>query len=326
MVTMVLATCCSASTLALDDMSESQDHPKIPRIEGSVIVGYSYQSYGEGDFMAGIEDRNVIHETAEGELTQIIYVGPESLGSLGILRNYQKAFEDLGEVTEKYACRKDCASNLGRDFVWAKPKQISSTMTNSGYKYKNNSHFQDQSYWYGTVQGNDAEYTISLFSAVRTSQDLYDGGQYKAGQALIHLDIVKSDEFESSLTVVAPEEITDGLAETGHIALYGIHFDFDAADLKPESAPALETIKNALESDPSLNIYVVGHTDNKGSHTYNLGLSKRRADSVVEALTNTYGISADRLVAGGVGPMAPVASNRTEEGQALNRRVELVEN
>ena len=136
---------------------------------------------------------------------------------------------------------------------------------------------------------------------------------------------MKSDEFESSLTVVAPEEITDGLAKTGHIALYGIYFDFDAAALRPESTPALEAIQKALESNPSLNVYVVGHTDNQGSHEYNVGLSKRRAASVVKALTTTHGISADRLVAGGVGPMAPVASNLTKEGQALNRRVELVE-
>ena len=325
LMTMVLATCCSASILALDDMPESRDHPEIPRIEGSTIVGYSYQSYGEGDFMSGIKDREVIHETAEGEFTQLIYVGPENIGSLGVLRNYQEAFEDLGKVTEKFSCRKDCASNLGRDFVWAKPKQFSSTMANPGYKYKNSSHYKDQSYWYGTVQSADAEYSISLFSAIRTSSDLYHGNQYKGGQALIHLDIVKSDEFESSLTVVAPEEITDSLAKTGHIALYGIYFDFDAAALRPESTPTLEAIQKALENNPSLSVYVVGHTDNQGRHEYNVGLSKRRAASVVKALTTTHGISADRLVAGGVGPMAPVANNLTKEGQALNRRVELVE-
>jgi OOP family OmpA-OmpF porin len=325
MMTLVFATCCSASTLALEDMPESRDHPEIPRIEGSAIVGYSYQGYGEGDFMSGVEDRKIIHENTEGELTQLIYVGPENFGSLEILRNYQKAFEELGNVTEKFSCRKDCASNLGKVFVWAKTKQISSTMDNAGYKYGNNSFYIDQAYWYGTVQSADAEYTISLYSAVRTDRDLYKGGQYASGQALIHLDIVKSDEFKSSLTVVAPEEIIDGLAETGHIALYGIYFDFDAAALRPESTPALEAIEKALGNDTSVKIYVVGHTDNQGSLEYNLGLSKRRAASVVEALTTTYGISSERLVAGGVGQMAPVASNRTEEGQGLNRRVELVE-
>ena len=321
-----LIMCCPISLLAAEDMPGSRDHPDIPRIEGSVIVGYTFQSYGDSEFIPGIQDRKVAHDTVEGELTQLVYVGPENLGSLGVLRNYQKAFEELGTVTEKFACRSDCPSNLGKDFVWAEPKQIPSTMENAGYKYKNSSHYTDQAYWYGTVRNGDAEYAISLFSTVRTSADLYHGDQYKAGQALVHLDIVKSSEFESSLTVVAPEDIIDGLTDTGHMALYGVYFDLDAATLKPESAPALEAIKKALDNDPSLKIYVVGHTDNQGRYEYNLGLSKRRADSVVEALTTAYGISAERLVAGGVGPMAPVASNRTEEGQALNRRVVLVEN
>ena len=70
---------------------------------------------------------------------------------------------------------------------------------------------------------------------MRTGRDIYKGGQYETGQALIHLDVVKSDEFEATLVVVEPEEISKALAETGYIALYGIYFDFDSATLKPES-------------------------------------------------------------------------------------------
>lgn len=311
---------------ALEDMKGAQDHPEIPRIDGSKIVGYSYESYGEGVFITEIKDRKLVTETAEGELTRVVYVGPKTLGSLGILRNYQKAFEDLGKVTEKFSCRNDCPQNLGKAFVWAENKRFASTMTNAGKKYTFGSYYNNQSYWYGTVLTKDAKYTISLYSAVRTDSDRDKGGQYESGQALIHLDVVKSDEFEATLVVVEPEEISKALAETGHIALYGIYFDFDSATLKPESTLALGTITTAMNSDPSLNIYVIGHTDNQGALDYNLDLSKRRAVSVVEALTGEHGISADRLTAGGVGPMAPLASNSTEEGQALNRRVELVVN
>lgn len=314
------------SLFALEDMKGAQDHPEIPRIDGSMIVGYAYESYGEGEFITEIKGRKLVTESAEGELTRVVYVGTKTIGSLGILRNYQRAFEDLGKVTEKFSCRKDCPSNLGKAFVWAKNKQFTSTMENAGYKYGNSAFYIDQSYWHGTVLTEDAEYTISLYSAVRTDRDLYTGGQYESGQALIHLDVVKSDEFEATLVVVEPEEISEALAETGHIALYGIYFDYDSATLEPESTLALETITTAMNSDPSLNIYVVGHTDNQGALDYNIDLSKRRAVSVVKALTGEHGISADRLTAGGVGPMAPLASNSTEEGQALNRRVELVEN
>ncbi len=320
-------TLVPASALyAQKDMTGARDHPEVPRIDGSFIVGYSQESYGEGEFLSAIEGRNVITDSAEGELTRIVYVGPKAVGSLAILRNYQQAFEDLGEVTEKFSCRKDCPSNLGQAFVWADAKQFNSTMDNPGYKYGNPAFYVDQSYWYATVLTNDAQYTVSLYSAVRTDRDLYTGDQYAAGQALIHLDVVKSQDFEATLVVVEPETITKALTDTGHIALYGIYFDFDSAAIKPESAPALDAITAAMNNDPSINIYVVGHTDNEGALDYNLELSRRRAESVVEALTGKHGIAAKRLTAGGVGPMAPVASNSTKAGQALNRRVELVGN
>jgi len=70
---------------------------------------------------------------------------------------------------------------------------------------------------------------------------------------------------------------------------------------------------------------VVGHTDNIGDIDYNLRLSKARADAVVRELVTKYGISPDRLKAYGVGSLAPIAPNKTEEGRTMNRRVELVE-
>ena len=80
-----------------------------------------------------------------------------------------------------------------------------------------------------------------------------------------------------------------------------------------------------LEENPQLKVYVVGHTDNVGGVSYNMDLSQRRAEAVVSALTGRYGVDPGRLLSQGVGPFAPVASNRTEEGRAENRRVELVE-
>jgi len=79
-----------------------------------------------------------------------------------------------------------------------------------------------------------------------------------------------------------------------------------------------------LKANPTLKVYVVGHTDNVGVLAANIDLSKRRAASVVDALTTQYGISASRLQPYGDGPYAPIASNDAEDGRALNRRVELV--
>ena len=68
----------------------------------------------------------------------------------------------------------------------------------------------------------------------------------------------------------------------------------------------------------------MGHTDSTGALAATIDLSRRRAQSVVTALTTTHKIAADRLRPDGVGPLAPVANNATEGGRAKNRRVELV--
>ncbi len=79
------------------------------------------------------------------------------------------------------------------------------------------------------------------------------------------------------------------------------------------------------QSDVDLKINVVGHTDNVGGIDSNTRLSQVRAAAVVKALTSQYGIDSKRLEAYGVGPLAPVAPNKNEEGRSKSRRVELVE-
>jgi OmpA-OmpF porin, OOP family len=79
-----------------------------------------------------------------------------------------------------------------------------------------------------------------------------------------------------------------------------------------------------LKADPGLKLFVVGHTDNAGDFYHNIKLSQARAEAVVDALVTKSGIAASRLTPFGAGPAAPVASNKKEEGRALNHRVELV--
>ncbi len=114
------------------------------------------------------------------------------------------------------------------------------------------------------------------------------------------------------------------IKETGKIALYGIYFDSGKSVLKPESQASLEEISKLLKADPSLKLYVVGHTDNVGLFDANIKLSKDRALAVVNALVSQFSVNIARLTAFGDGPTSPVASNEKDEGRALNRRVELV--
>jgi OOP family OmpA-OmpF porin len=147
--------------------------------------------------------------------------------------------------------------------------------------------------------------------------------QAERGNGLIWLRIIEKQAMEQYIAADAAAFGND-INTTGHASVYGIYFDTAKADLKPESAPALEEVAKLLAGDPSLKLFVVGHTDSVGQVDANMKLSQARADAVVKALVTTHGIAAARLKGYGVGPLAPVASNATEDGRAKNRRVELV--
>ena len=107
------------------------------------------------------------------------------------------------------------------------------------------------------------------------------------------------------------------------VRLNNIFFDFNKATLKEESFPELDRIVGFLKDNQSIEIQVSGHTDNVGSDDYNLKLSDDRSKSVYDYLISK-GIEAARLKFKGYGETKPVATNDTEEGKALNRRVEFV--
>ncbi len=151
--------------------------------------------------------------------------------------------------------------------------------------------------------------------------DSWHGG---GGGETYGLRIVEKEVMAQEVVADAKSLLSDIQAK-GSASVYGIYFDFDKADIKPESEPAIKEVAKLLRENKALKLYVVGHTDNVGSIDYNLKLSKARADAVIRELTTKYRISGDRLKAFGVGQLAPVASNKTEDGRAKNRRVELVE-
>jgi len=149
--------------------------------------------------------------------------------------------------------------------------------------------------------------------------------QVHALGSLYRLTIVEREQMEQKVTV-NPDALFGDITTTGHAAVYGIYFDHDSATITQESNPSLKAIADMLKANKSLKLYVVGHTDMTGGFEYNVGLSLKRANAVVKALVNEYGIAAERLAGKGAGPLCPVGSNKNVNGRKLNRRVELVEN
>jgi outer membrane protein OmpA-like peptidoglycan-associated protein len=104
-----------------------------------------------------------------------------------------------------------------------------------------------------------------------------------------------------------------------------IHFDFDRSTIKGRYPALLDEIATVLkEKIPEANIKLAGHTDSTGTERYNRDLSLQRAKAVESYLTAKHGISPDRITARGYGESAPIAANKTKEGQARNRRTELL--
>jgi len=136
------------------------------------------------------------------------------------------------------------------------------------------------------------------------------------------LQIIDEKPLERNLDFTSADDMYSGLEADGFVAVYGIHFDTDKADLKVGAAKTLEEVVKLLKNHLELAIEIQGHTDSTGSDEHNLELSRRRADTV-KAYLLLYDIAGDRLTTAGFGETKPVGDNETEEGRTLNRRVEL---
>jgi outer membrane protein OmpA-like peptidoglycan-associated protein len=245
----------------------------------------------------------------EGKVTQITYRAPEDRSTLEIYRNYElelkkAGFETLFTVTSK---------ELGEGwdvFSNAFATAISTRSTKD----------------LGAYLGGEGRYLAAKLT--RPEGDVYVALCMAVGwysNAVVQLDVIEVKPMETGLVTANAEALAEDLARTGHVAVYGIYFDTGKAEVESESEPVLKEIAKLLQQNPKLNLYVVGHTDNVGTLTANMELSKLRAEAVVKALISKQGIDSKRLHPVGVGPLAPVTSNKTEEGREKNRRVELVE-
>lgn len=126
------------------------------------------------------------------------------------------------------------------------------------------------------------------------------------------------------ITMASQDEIANALQRDGRVVISGgILFQTDSAKLTPSAVNLVKRFADVMMQNPNLKVAVVGHSDSTGDFNYNIKLSKRRADAIVDLLVKD-GVAANRLAGVGVGPLSPVASNDTQEGRAANRRVELV--
>jgi outer membrane protein OmpA-like peptidoglycan-associated protein len=135
------------------------------------------------------------------------------------------------------------------------------------------------------------------------------------------------DDGAATVTLSAsgsPPDVILSLDTVGRVVLDDLVFQIGASDLAQGEYASLAAVAAWLRQDPARRIALVGHTDASGGLETNIVISQRRADSVRAKLVGTFGIPAAQVTSEGVGYLAPLASNATEEGRKVNRRVEAV--
>lgn len=305
------------------DVPKSKDHPLVSRYPGATIVQYREVNYDALDFRLG-RQQNGGWKTAtlEGKITRVTYHVPGTRSALEVFRNYEQGWKKAGFETLFQCAAKECGfryRDLQRLFVLTSQFGVFR-------EYDERAELDTQRYAAARLQkpGSDVHIAVFVMNSYSGQLETFLDAPSKGG-VFVQLDIVESTILESGLITMNADAITRSIADTGHAAIYGIYFDTNETVIKPESQPALKEIATALQKDPALRLEVVGHTDFVGTFEFNLDLSRRRAEAVVHALVSQYRIAGTRLAAHGVAYLAPIGSNRTDEGRAQNRRVELVE-
>jgi len=306
------------STPASADVAGSRDHPLIGRFAGSEIIGYDTKDYDELTFALGkaYEAASGKYELkkkqrVEGKRTRILYLTPAGKSTLQVYRNVEKTLKRKG-FTTLFACKGNAECGWGSWFMGA---QTLGGLREYAYQMD-----EDYRYMAARLSRKEGDVYVSML-VYKYDSSVVRGWE---GHTMAEINVAEIEPMQEEMVRVKAEDLAKSIREAGHAAVHQIYFDTDSARLKPESGPALKEIGSLLKGDAKLKLYVVGHTDNTGTLAHNMTLSMQRAKAVVAALVSRYGVKPESLEAHGVGSLAPVESNTTEQGRAKNRRVDLV--
>jgi OmpA-OmpF porin, OOP family len=320
----------AAMTADAADLPGSKDPDGFRRFEGSEIIHYAaspqeqyFLARGEGAVGAGFEKQ----ERVEGSIVRVVYKSPLGTTSAEIFGSYRQMLTDLGFEETFKLDRGTLYALSAKDFQ----QRFYFQGAYAARKDHEDTPFQEAEHQYyltARLVRDGQILNAAVFVAESGGLEWQEPGVkqpivIRLGQPVIGVDVISSRQAEFRPVEIKAPEMAKALSATGKIDIYGIFFDVDKTELRPESRTTLEEVANLLKSDPSLAIEVAGHTDSTGGADHNMKLSLGRAAAVVNALANTYGIDKTRLQPKGYGETKPVAPNDSDQGRAKNRRVEL---
>lgn len=326
---LVVTLCLFAATAYAADIPEAHDHPEVKRFGGAEIVGYDHRSFDAFDLQTssykGYDLSNKVRVYQEpplhleGARTTIWYEAAGDTTALELARNYEAELESAGFQLLYNSSDDPTVARWPVGYLWPFDRNIRSRRRHHIFTNADQGRVRALTAKRDRPDGSSVYVAVT---AVEWASD--DPGAWAKRGAYVAVEVIEPKAMKQNMVRVTAEQMSTAITTTGRATLYGILFDTNKAEIKPDSKPALEEIARLLKSQPSMRLHIVGHTDSVGGLDANLALSKRRSEAVLDALRANHGIAAQRLTANGVASLAPVATNEREEGRAKNRRVELV--
>ena len=298
------------------DVAGGRDHPLVGRYQGATLRFYRQRDYDEfrminrpslsrdaRELGRRQNERNSV--PVAGRAWRMRYEGPDGRSSLEVIRNHQERLRANGfEIV--FECRAEACGQAAEHWS-AVVESVPSPAPGM------TSGWQSQVYSFARLSRPEGDVFVSILSV-----DLQQ-------RTNILVDVVEARPMEGGRIVfIDASAMQQSVERSGRVALYGVQFATDSAEIQPASRPTLEEIARFLRANAAMNVVITGHTDAQGSFEHNLGLSMRRAQSVIASLTRDFGIAPARLTPFGAGMAAPVASNDNDAGRQQNRRVEIV--
>jgi len=269
-----------------NDVEGSKDHPAVMRYPGSSIFGeYEEKEFEGAEFPVSPGKC----EHAEGKYFTALYLYPPKSSCTQVMRNYENALN----------------AAMTTLFTGTALPEACNTWGVNGSSLER---------WLTAVgTGPKGGKTWIFIGCVEGALDA------PAGPIMVVDVAAMGQKVEIDADYLAGE-----IDKTGRVAVYGINFATGKADITADSAKVLAEIGSLLARKPDWRLRVEGHTDNVGSAKSNQELSGKRAQAVKAWLGSKHGVPPERLETQGFGDTKPVADNKTDEGRAKNRRVELV--
>lgn len=311
-VTLILVTVAlmiSANLFAqrTSDIEGSKDYPLVSRFKGSIIEWYQVKNFDRYSMLSLKENKLEPYEI-DGKVTRIQYSSQPEHSVFEIFNSYKVALKNAGFKILLTLDKTNCGINLSEQLYIGEFNGLNALPAGPSLKPD----FKEGEFAYLSAKKKINNKDVYIVVYV-TNWDY----------PIITFDAIEVQSMEKGL--VSVKDLNTEISNNGHIAIYDIHFDTGKSTIKPESAEALKNIAEYLNANSNKKFLIVGHTDNTGDFHANIKLSLARAQAVMNELVSKYFVKAEQLKAYGDGQTSPVATNRTDEGKAKNRRVEIVE-